>query len=559
MHNPGNAIDEPPMYYQHFGLAEAPFSISVNPKYLFMSPRHRDALAHLLYGVGSGGGFILLTGEVGTGKTTINRCLIAQLPENTDLAIVLNPALSAVELLATVCDELDVDYPSSAPSLKQLTDALHHFLLQNHSAGRRTVLMIDEAQHLDFDVLEQIRLLTNLETDEQKLLQIILIGQPELTAKLGRPELRQLNQRITARYELRPLNPDETGAYIAHRLSVAGLSGGEALFPPSVVRQIHRQTDGIPRRINLLCDRALLGAYGRGASRVDKRLVTDAANEAFGAAQRSGRLPGTAMLAVTIMVLLGLVLVGLFYTQDRRMVSESPPVSSPGNSNPVVVAPQTSSIAADAATVGPSIEPWLLPRAQAESIFWQLHTDAPPVQDVCSERITTGMQCVRDRASTWDALRGANRPVLLDMQTPDRFSAATVVLAFHDDQATVVAGDALVRVALVSLASRWQGGYLWLWQPPEDWSGPVGLGDESPVVTLVARDFAELDDQATPLAETRFNQRLEARVRLFQRSEGLAADGVVGAATMMRLNQRLGRMATGDLARARFERVKGEG
>ena len=175
------------MYYKYFGLVESPFSISVNPRYLFMSPRHRDALAHLLYGVGSGGGFILLTGEVGTGKTTINRALLEQLPDNVDLAIVLNPALSAVELLATVCDELAIDYPKDHHSLKDLTDALHRFLLSNHDKGRKTVLMIDEAQHLDIDVLEQIRLLTNLETDSEKLLQIILIGQPELTEKLGRP------------------------------------------------------------------------------------------------------------------------------------------------------------------------------------------------------------------------------------------------------------------------------------------------------------------------------------------------------------------------------------
>ena len=172
------------MYHQYFGLSEPPFSIAVNPRYLFMSPRHRDALAHLLYGVGTGGGFILLTGEVGTGKTTINRCLLEQLPEDTDIAIILNPALSAVELLASACDELGIDYGGEQHSLKVLTDKLHAFLLDNHSRGRKTVLLIDEAQHLDFDVLEQIRLLTNLETNSEKLLQIILIGQPELRQKL---------------------------------------------------------------------------------------------------------------------------------------------------------------------------------------------------------------------------------------------------------------------------------------------------------------------------------------------------------------------------------------
>ena len=186
------------MYHQYFGLTEAPFSIAVNPRYLFMSPRHRDALAHLLYGVGAGGGFILLTGEVGTGKTTINRCLLEQLPDDTDIAIILNPALNAMELLATVCDELGIAYDSEKHTLKTLTDNLHRYLLENHRRGRKTVLLIDEAQHLDFDVLEQIRLLTNLETNSEKLLQIILIGQPELAQMLGRPELRQCSRRTTS-------------------------------------------------------------------------------------------------------------------------------------------------------------------------------------------------------------------------------------------------------------------------------------------------------------------------------------------------------------------------
>ncbi|MDP5071240.1 MAG: AAA family ATPase, partial [Congregibacter sp.] len=208
------------MYYQYFGLNEAPFSIAVNPRYLYMSPRHRDALAHLLYGVGAGGGFILLTGEVGTGKTTINRCLIEQLPDNADIAMVLNPALDSRDMLATVCEELHIQFADPRPGLKELTDSLHRFLLDNHGKGRKTVLMIDEAQQLDFDVLEQIRLLTNLETSDEKLLHIILIGQPELAAKLARPELRQLNQRITARFDLQALSPPETAAYIRHRLQV---------------------------------------------------------------------------------------------------------------------------------------------------------------------------------------------------------------------------------------------------------------------------------------------------------------------------------------------------
>ena len=314
------------MYHQHFGLSEAPFSIAVNPRYLFMSQRHRDALAHLLYGVGGGGGFILLTGEVGTGKTTINRCLLEQLPDTTDLAIILNPALSAVELLATACDELQISYPEGTESLKVLTDALHRYLLDNHGAGRRTVLMIDEAQHLDFNVLEQIRLLTNLETNDEKLLQIILIGQPELTEKLARPELRQLNQRITARYNLQPLDRGETAAYIRHRLDIAGLKGGQTLFSDAAVKEVHRITPGIPRLINVLCDRSLLGAYGKKMAQVNPKLVKEAASEVFGQESRSNApsywLP--ALAAVIVAIVLGvLVLQGPETAQPKSAVVDS--------------------------------------------------------------------------------------------------------------------------------------------------------------------------------------------------------------------------------------------
>ena len=256
------------MYYRYFGLQEAPFSIAPNPQYLFMSAQHRDALAHLLYGVGAGGGFILLTGEVGTGKTTVTRCLLEQVPDNTDIAIILNPALDAIELLASVCDELGIEQGDAQhpPSLKTLTDKLHHYLLESHARGRNTVLLIDEAQQLKTDVLEQIRLLTNLETNTKKLLQIILVGQPELTALLARNELRQLNQRITARYQIKPLSLEETQAYIQHRLQVAGLPANQNLFTNKIIKGIHQKTDGLPRLINVLCDRILLGTYGQNKS-----------------------------------------------------------------------------------------------------------------------------------------------------------------------------------------------------------------------------------------------------------------------------------------------------
>ena len=265
------------MYEQHFGLTERPFSIAPDPRFLYMSQRHREALAHLLYGVGEGGGFVQLTGEVGTGKTTICRSLLGQLPDNVDVALILNPRVTGLELISSLCDELRISYPEATTSIKVLTDALNEYLLAAHARGRRTVMLIDEAQNLDAEALEQVRLLTNLETTQEKLLQIILIGQPELRELLARDDLRQLSQRITARYHLEPITGEDTAAYIRHRLEVCG--GTEVIFNDKAIKLIQKFSDGIPRLINVLCDRALLGAYVEGKRQVNSRIARRAAAE----------------------------------------------------------------------------------------------------------------------------------------------------------------------------------------------------------------------------------------------------------------------------------------
>ena len=262
------------MYNQYFGLRDSPFSIAPNPIFLYMSERHREALAHLLYGVRSQGGFILLTGEVGTGKTTVCRCLLEQLPEDVDVAFIINPKLSVDELLETICDEFHLVYEKNA-SRKLLVDAINDFLLESHRQNRRTVLIIDEAQNLAVDVLEQLRLLTNLETNERKLLQIILLGQPELQQLLAKQELRQLSQRVTARFHLQALSRAEVAEYVYHRLEVAGCKS--ELFPQAVINRIYRISEGIPRVINLICDRALLGAYSENKSQVSLSILTKSA------------------------------------------------------------------------------------------------------------------------------------------------------------------------------------------------------------------------------------------------------------------------------------------
>ncbi|MFB1014597.1 MAG: AAA family ATPase [Alteromonadaceae bacterium] len=268
------------MYTAFFGLNEVPFSIAPNPRYLFMSDRHREALSHLTYGLGDTGGFVLLTGEVGTGKTTISRCLMEQLPDNIQSAFILNPTLSSQELLATICDELNIRYRKTGATLKTLTDKIQEKLLKNHQNDINTLLIIDEAQHLQPEVLEQLRLLTNLETNTKKLLQVILIGQPELQQLLRRRDLRQLAQRITARYHLLPLNKSEVTLYIKHRLSVAECH--RPIFNQGAMNTIHKLSQGIPRLINLLCHRTLMNAYNTNDAVVNKKCVLKASIEALG-------------------------------------------------------------------------------------------------------------------------------------------------------------------------------------------------------------------------------------------------------------------------------------
>lgn len=317
------------MYAKHFGLTQDPFSIAPDPRYLFMSERHREALAHLLFGLGAtpnsaataGGGFVLLSGEIGTGKTTVCRCLMEQVPSHCHVAYIFNPKLTAMELLRTVCDEFHVHVPSGASTAKDYIDALNAFLLATHAEGKNCVLIIDEAQNLAIDVLEQLRLLTNLETNTHKLLQIVLIGQPELRTLLAQPALEQLAQRVLARFHLDALSEAETRLYVAHRLSVAGLSGPSP-FQPAALRRIYNLAGGVPRRINLLCGRAMLGAYSQGLAQISRTVVDKAAREVFGSPEKpmasrtlagvfGGSFTRHPVLSATLLIALGVGLAWL--------------------------------------------------------------------------------------------------------------------------------------------------------------------------------------------------------------------------------------------------------
>jgi general secretion pathway protein A len=314
-------VDANPMYTRYFGLTEKPFAIAPNPRYLFMSELHREAMAHLLYGISSEGCIILLTGDVGTGKTTVCRCLIDQLPSTTDIAMILNPKLTIADLFKTICEELKITIPAANPSIKTYIDQLNAYLLDAHSKGRNTALIIDEAQNLDVEILEQLRLLTNLETNTNKLLQIVLIGQPELQEILCDPTLSQINQRITTRYHLEPLQTVDVTTYIHHRLAIAGGNSRNILFSKQAIQYVAKVSKGIPRVINVLCDHALLGAYANNSDHVSLKIMKNAVREL--AAITSPKLYPTKTLAVTLALFLLIIGVplGLYFIDSRDNIA----------------------------------------------------------------------------------------------------------------------------------------------------------------------------------------------------------------------------------------------
>jgi general secretion pathway protein A len=303
------------MYTRYFGLIEKPFAIAPNPRYLFMSELHREALAHLMYGISSEGCIILLTGDVGTGKTTVCRCLIDQLPDTTGIALILNPKLTITDLLKTICEELKIGIPAVAPTIKRYIDHLNIYLLDAHSRGRNTALIVDEAQNLDIEILEQLRLLTNLETNTNKLLQIILIGQPELRNILSDPKLSQINQRITTRYHLEPLKVDDVTTYIEHRIAIAGGNSRNILFSEKAIRYVAKISKGIPRVINILCDHALLGAYADNSDHVSLKIMKKAAGELAAITDKNRRPAKKLVIALAVLLLLIGLPLGLYFDE----------------------------------------------------------------------------------------------------------------------------------------------------------------------------------------------------------------------------------------------------
>ena len=546
------------MYSHHFGLTQDPFSIAPDPRYLFMSERHREALAHLLYGVagphqaagGTGGGFVLLTGDIGTGKTTICRCFLEQIPAGCHVAYIFNPKLTVTELLQSICEEfhIKVAAASNPPTVKDYIDALNVFLLQSHAAGQSSVLIIDEAQNLSPDVLEQLRLLTNLETNERKLLQIVLIGQPELRAMLARPELEQLAQRVIARFHLDALTEGESAQYIRHRLDVAG-HAGELPFDRRALQRIHRVARGVPRRLNLLCGRALLGAWANGLHRVDRTVVDRAAAEVFGpeAAPRPPAGPRrTAYALGGLAVLAAAVLTGFLIGNSGPNAAPVAPASAsasvspapqPGASMPIGIAPLALNLnpVQEIEALLPQLPSDLNAAWRELAPLWKLSVNS---SDPCESASAQQLQCYRTAQLTVPLLRQLARPGILTLQLGEGPPVYAVLVGLTDQTATLQVAENRHTVRLVSLGRLWRGDFATYWRPPPGYSADLRAGSTGPAVDRLASQLAQLDGATAPLTSTAppvLDAALRERVRAFQRAQGLEPDGQPGPLTFMQI------------------------
>jgi general secretion pathway protein A len=515
------------MYQSYFGLAEEPFSIAPDPRYLYMSRRHQEALAHLLYGVNGGGGFVLLTGEVGAGKTTVCRCLLEQIPEACDVAYIFNPKLTVAELLSTICAEFGITCPPGNTSIKVYIDCINAYLLDAHARGRHTVLIIDEAQNLSADVLEQLRLLTNLETNQRKLLQIILLGQPELAAMLARPELRQLAQRIIARYHLGPLDRQEVAAYVQHRLVVAGAQ--RQLFPLAVMGRLYRLSGGIPRIINVLCDRALLGTYAQSKERVDHATLKQAAREVF---HNPAAQPRNMMRPLLAGLLLAVLAAALYQTVGQTP-SQAIAKAQAAAAKPAAALPDV--------LEWPATYPISRSREMAyAALFREWGADYRGTDygggDECRQAEAIGLRCLIARGGL-DELRQLNLPAVLLMQDRQGKQFNATLTRLDDQSATFTVGDETRVVSPGAFAEQWSGHYTLLWRMPPVASKNLHSGDRGPDVEWLGKQLAQLHGKAAETAKDQvFDEAMMRKVKQFQLAQGLIPDGAVGPQTMMRLS-----------------------
>ncbi|WP_417880036.1 AAA family ATPase [Vibrio sp.] len=553
------------MYKDFFGLSELPFTIVPSSRYIFLSARHREAMNHLQAGLGGGGGFALLTGEVGTGKTTVSKALLSVLESNVKTGLLLNPTYTSTDLLEAICDEFSIGYQASA-SLKQLTQAIYQYLLDNHGKGIKTLLLIDEAQHLSADVLEQLRLLTNLETESQKLLRVLLIGQPELQYKLQTEELRQLAQRITGRYHLLPLTTDEVSQYIQFRLQVAG--GQYDIFTAKAVKLIAKQTQGVPRLINLVCDKCMLYAYYSGEAHISLSNAEKACEDVMSFQRPIGRsnpaLNGRAELAnqsqswLTYIASLSvgcLLAAAAWFWLPSWMASEkfenaklepvAAPISSQVNQADNLAQPLDAQGSNDlsyqsnisqndnvAELVEPLIRQSYNPIAAMKTLMALWGYKVANDEANCQQAERANLYCYQD-SGTLNDLAVINRPAMLTLQ--DQYHSYFAILyKLSDDKAQLLLANKRIEVPTQWLKQHWSGEYQLLWH--SEFAGQtLKLNSQGPEVAKLNDLLSQVLGE--PLKERRqFDQSVKNKVEAFQMWQGINVDGIAGKRTLMLLD-----------------------
>jgi general secretion pathway protein A len=543
------------VYTEFFGLNEKPFAITPDPRYLYMSARHADALAHLIYGISESGGFIQLTGEVGTGKTTLIRSLLEQLPAKAEIALILNPQLSTLEFLEVICQELRI--PKTAEdSVRARVDALNSYLLRAYAEARRIVLIVDEAQALTPELLEQIRLLTNLETPKKKLLQIILIGQPELRDLLDRPEMRQVAQRITGRYHLEPLGKEDTALYVRHRMKVAGAQSD--VFTPPAIRMLYRRARGIPRLINVVADRALLAAYTRDQRLVDRGIVVRAAAEVFGRRKTGWRWWPAAAIPVALAAFV-LATTNLWQPVGQQPLPVAAATTLPATvaaaagapaqrteePNEITVSEATTAAPTSSAPEAPepvtlaavSAEPgFVMDRDQAVAELLGLWGGSYDRErgDACDQAAREGLQCLVQQNGSLGELRRLNWPAIVTLIDENGAAHFVVIASLDQSAAHMLANGKTFDLPLAELTYHWFGEHLLLWRPgiPQPKDLVPGMRDAG--VLWLRETLARLAGENPPANPSPlYDTALETRVREFQRSHMLTVDGIVGARTQV--------------------------
>ncbi len=589
------------MYLTFFGLRKKPFSITPDPRFLYLSQQHREGLAHLVYGTDETGSFALLTGEIGTGKTTLSRLLLEQVPDDVKIALILNPMQTPLELLKSICDELSVVYPNQCDSRKELVDNLNKYLLDVHSQNQRVVVIIDEAQNLDFETLEQIRLLTNLETSDHKLLKIILIGQPELRDMINQPDLKQLSQRITARYHLPPLNRKETGAYIRHRLKVAG--GHPGIFSKAAIDALYKQSEGVPRLINIFAERALLGAYAKDKRVVDKRLVKKAVNELLGIRGKWEKaFPNLLVMVSITLALSALLLAAWGLLSERYNKTHTEPniaVNSPIDRKPLIATtdiqeatntpPTTTTKAANIDTdvinnmikkpgkpdsniqhkstpippeqlfletnekQQPDLGKYLKTAGHSQQAYTALFTtwgenfQTTSSKTSCEQAKDVGLECMYSDQGM-EQLKAYNLPAILELKDEEgKRKLAMIQSVTTDGNVTLLIDGHQFLSPESELDKLWDGQFLLLWRLPPGKEATLKNGMQGESIRWLVSQLGQLSNKPLPYSLSKFNLTLKARVIEFQKTNKLKPDGIAGPDTLIKIVAQSNQEETPDL------------